>query len=421
VNGHTRKRHKPECAHRSSRGQKRCNCDGSWQARYPDPSGKAGAEISKTFRTEREAKLWLVQQTASQLDGTFIDPRRAERPFRDVLEAWRPSWPARLSPTTAARYASIVDLYLEPRFGSVPLRNITHEVVQTYIDELANALNEDGTRTNAPGTVRNIYSVLRNAMNQGVRRGYVKANPCTAIDLPRSAKEEQLYLTAAQVQALADRIDKHYRVLILTAAYMGLRAGELLALRRRDVDLLRGTLTVARSLKEVGGHQTFSEPKTSHSVRTISIPAFLREMLTEHLSSPLPGGDGPDALVFPSKTGKPLRHNLFYRRHFKPAVTGYVKADGTVVPGALPAHLHGLRFHDLRHTCASLSIAAGAHPKLISTRLGHSSITITLDRYGHLYESAEQSLGEALDALYAAAQTPPEPSNVTELRPAEEA
>src|SRR5436190_4216007 len=92
-----------------------------------------------------------------------------------------------------------------------------------------------------------------------------------------------------------------------------------------------------------------------------------------------------------SKAGKPLRHNLFYRRHFKPAVRA-----------ALPHHLHGLRFHDLRHTCASLSIAAGAHPKLISARLGHSSIQVTLDRYGHLFPSMEEALATALDAAFAA-------------------
>jgi integrase len=124
----------------------------------------------------------------------------------------------------------------------------------------------------------------------------------------------------------------------------------------------------------------------------MSLPTFLRKMLSEHLSLAT-GGDGPDALVFPSKNGHPLRHNLFYRRHFRLAAQR-----------ALPPEKTGLRFHDLRHTCASLAIAAGAHPKLISARLGHSSIQITLDRYSHLFPSVEEALAEALDAIYAAGE-----------------
>jgi integrase len=144
-------------------------------------------------------------------------------------------------------------------------------------------------------------------------------------------------------------------------------------------------------------------PTKNHTTRTVSLPKFLREMLNEHLSSHLPGGDGPDALVFPGPLGGPLRHNNFYRRHFKKAVKA-----------ALPADKHGLRFHDLRHTCASLLIAAGAHPKAIQERLGHSSIQITMDRYGHLLPSVDAALVEMLDATHAAASEPA--SNVVAMR-----
>ncbi len=158
-------------------------------------------------------------------------------------------------------------------------------------------------------------------------------------------------------------------------------------------------------MKDVDGKQEFGPVKTESSRRTVSLPAFLVAMLSEHLTQPS-HDSSPDGLVFPSKTGKPLRHNLFYRRHFKPAVAGYTDKKGVYHPGALPASKHGLRFHDLRHTCASLSIAAGAHPKLISARLGHSSIGITLDRYGHLFPSVESALADALDAAFVAQAEP---------------
>ena len=342
--------------------------------------------------------------------GTWVDPRKAERKFAEVVDAWKESWSNRIASTTASLYEGILAGYLIPTFGEVPIGRIDHGAVQRYVNRLTAA----GL---APGTVRNIYAVLRNALNRGVRLEWIRANPCTNIDLPRQRREEMLFLTADEVRLVAEQIDAHYRVLVYTAAYTGLRSGELLALRRQDADLLRGVIHVRRALKDVNGHLEFGDVKTAQSRRTVSLPAFLKEMLREHLAQPLPGGNGPEGLVFPSKTGKPLRHRLFYRRHFKVAVAGHIDKAGEYHPGALPASKHGLRFHDLRHTCASLSIAAGAHPKLISTRLGHSSITITLDRYGHLMPSIEEALAEQLDALYVADRDATQPvSNVSDLR-----
>jgi integrase len=297
-----------------------------------------------------------------------------------VIEAWRESW-LDIEPKTRAGYETIIRCHLLPEFGNTPVSRVTTEAVQTYVNRLA--------KTAGSGTVRNIYAALRNALNTGVRLKLLVVNPCSGVKLPRARRKEPVFLTAEEVQALADTITPHYRILVYMAAYTGLRAGEIHGLRRCDVDVLKGTIHVRQALKDVGGHQHFGPTKT-HDSRTVSLPAFLRAMLNDHLAALPPGT--PEALVFPSQTGKPLRHDLFYGRHFKPAVRK-----------ALPADKHGLRFHDLRHTCASLSIAAGAHPKLISARLGHSSIQITMDRYGHLYDSAEEALAESLDAAFVAA------------------
>ena len=179
-----------------------------------------------------------------------------------------------------------------------------------------------------------------------------------------------LFLEQEEVRALADAINPHYKTLVWTASLTGLRAGELLALRWKNLDLMHERLTVAEALKDVNGHLLFGPTKT-HEVRTISLPRFLVEMLREHLASAT-FGTGPEDLVFPGPQGGPIRHNAFARRNFRPAVKK-----------AVP-HKAGLRWHDLRHTAASLAIAAGAHPKQIQEMLGHSSITTTLDRYGHL-------------------------------------
>lgn len=415
MHGHTRKRHKPDCAQRRDK-RRRCNCNGSWQARMPDPANdNPNTEISKTFRTKQQAEDWLASQRGRQLDGTWIDPRRAERPFRDVVEAWQESWPGRLSPTTEMRYRSILNNYLLPEFGHRAIGHVTHEVVQRYINLLGTATDDEGKRAHAPGTIRNIYAVLRTAMAKGVRLGMVRVNPCTDVDLPRSRRQEMLFLSADEVRAVAEKIDPHYRVLIYTAAYTGMRAGELAGLQRQDVDLLRCVVHVRRALKDVNGRLELGPTKT-RAERTISLPAFLRKMLVDHLTEPTSSA-GPEASVFTMKGGGPLRHGLVYGRYFRRAVAGWTDKRGRMYPGALPERLHGLRFHDLRHTCAALSIAAGAHPKLIASRLGHSTIQITLDRYGHLYPSAEEALAEALDAAFSA-DTPGE--NIVSYGPRDE-
>jgi integrase len=376
-----------------------------WQARYPDPRYPGSTrKIERTFRTKRDAEYWLTQQQAALLNGAHIDPRQSDRPFADVLDAWKESWNGRLSPTTARRYESIVNNYLRPEFGRHRIGSITHEVVQRFITRLA------ANPKHAPGTVRNVYAVLRTAMAKGVRMGMVKVNPCTDVDLPRPRRREMLFLASNEVRAVAEAIGPHYRVLVYTAAYTGLRAGELAGLQRRDVDLLRGVIHVRRALKDVNGHLELGPTKT-HAHRTVALPAFLKTMLTEHLAGSS-GGTGPDAYVFTMKSGGPLRMGLVYGRYFKRAVAGYT-LRGKQIPGALPTEKQGLRFHDLRHTCAALSIAAGAHPKLIAARLGHSSITITLDRYGHLFPSVEEALAEALDAAFTAE---PALANVTAIR-----
>jgi integrase len=197
------------------------------------------------------------------------------------------------------------------------------------------------------------------------------------------------------------------------AAYTGLRAGELAALRRRDVDLLRGVVQVRQALKQLDGPDgpVFGGTK-SDKTRTVTLPKFLRTMLSEHLSGPAPGGAGADALVFTSPEGAVLRHGLFMRRVWYPTVRGDKKRK---IKAALPAELHGLRFHDLRHTCASLLIAQGAHPKIIQERLGHASITTTMNRYGHLFDGLDATLIDGLDAAHDEAANPPD--NVKRLPP----
>lgn len=207
-----------------------------------------------------------------------------------------------------------------------------------------------------------------------------------------------MFLTRDELRALADAMPRPQdRLAVYVAAITGLRAGELWALRRRDIDLDAGRLHVTRSLKELGDRLEFGKPKTRRSVRAVALPPDLAAELGEHLAELDPD---PDALLFTSPHGLPVRHGLFVRRTFRPAVAV-----------ALP-HKVGFRWHDLRHTAVALAIDTGAHVSEIMARMGHSSVTTTIDRYGHLMPSADGRLAVALDGLLSGGEV------VVPLRPA---
>jgi integrase len=190
------------------------------------------------------------------------------------------------------------------------------------------------------------------------------------------------FITPQHVAALAGTVDGHWEALVLSAAYAGLRWGELAGLRHQQLDLERRTIAVVEQLNETAGRLEWGPPKTAAGRRSVSIPSALAEVLAAHLERPLVSRSG---LVFPSPLAEPLRRSNFTRRVWAPATRS--------------VGLTGLRFHDMRHTAVALAIDQGAHPKAIQERMGHSSITVTLDRYGHLYEGLDNAIADGLDVV----------------------
>ena len=189
------------------------------------------------------------------------------------------------------------------------------------------------------------------------------------------------FLTAGQVESLAEEIASPYQTLVRFAAYTGLGAGEIGALRAGRLDLRSGIVEVTESLSDVNGTLIFGSTK-NYANRHVPMPPFQRELEAYLATRSL----GPEDLVFTAKLGGPLRHNLFSRRVFKPAV----RAAG------LP---EGFRFHDLRHTYAAFCIASTAGPYAVMRRMGHSSITVTYDTYGHLLPERGVEITANLESL----------------------
>jgi integrase len=389
-----------------------------WRARYPDPLRGGTTQIERVFGTKTAAQDWLLDMQHSAKTGTFIDPAASARRFADVVDEWRATW-TDLEPKTKAGYASILNKHLLPRYADAPVANITPDAVQKLVNELAT--------DHAPNTVRRVYTVLRAILALAVRRRYLASNAADQAKLPKKAPKNKarLYLTAAQVRTLAEAMPERYRVATYVAAYCGLRAGELWALRRKDVDLLHGELHVRQALKDIN---TTSEwltaaekgllfgPTKTHAERKLSLPSPIKAMLAEHLAGPFPGGASPDALIFTAPEGGPVRHGLFYQRVFKPTLRGDERNKDPKKrrKAALPKALHALRWHDMRHTCAALSLEVQPNLAMVQARLGHEDIRTTINVYGHLLPSVEAALADGLTATFNDAQRP----NVQSLRSA---
>jgi len=244
----------------------------------------------------------------------------------------------------------------------------------------------------ATGTVREARKILRLVLKTAVEAGAIKTNPCDGVRLARSEPEEMLFLTMDELLALSDAMRRpEYGLLVRFAGLTGLRAGEIGALRVGRVDLLRRRIDVVENVSEVNGHGLVYGPTKTYERRSVPLPAALADELAVLVRDR--AGDR-DAFVFTSPTGAPLRHHNFSERHFKPAVRRAGLPDG-------------LRFHDLRHTCAALLINSDppAHPLAVMKRLGHSSITGTYDTYGHLFPALDEALTASMDRSYRAARS----------------
>jgi integrase len=388
--------------------------DGStkWEARWRNPLNPAERR-ERIFRTRQEADRWLLELDSAAHTGTLVDPFRAQTPVQQIADEWQNTW-LDLEPKTKAGYDNILRKHVLPSLGSQPIQSVTPDVIQAWVTRLS-----DGPPRRNPTTVRNVYAVLRGLLRFAQERRYIASNPTSAVRLPKrrrgaaTDKPARLYLTPAEVNQLAKQLPAPYDTAIYVAAYCGLRAGELWALRREDIDAIRGTISVHRAFKEVYASNPQlatglieGAPKSRASNRTVSVPAPILSILRAYLSQPLPGGDEPESLVF-TQNGEPVRHGQFYKRIFRPAVWRAWPA---------PNKLRKLRFHDLRHTCASLSLAISPNLHVVKERLGHESITTTIDTYGHLIPSADAALMEGLGQMFLEAEQPPA-SNVRPLHP----
>ena len=352
----------------------------SWQARWRDPTG---AQHSKNFDRRIDAERFLITVEARKLAGTYIDPHAGRIRLGDFADQATAGWMNRRD-STKARDESYLRSLVLPVFADMPIGAIGLFDVQDWVSDL----DADGY---APATIRKAYQLLGRILNDAVNGGLIARTPCRDITLPKIEQTEKRFLSPEEITRLADTINPRYRALVITAAYTGCRIGELIALDTDRYQPDKRIIRIERSLAEVRGHLRFGQPKTAAARRAVTVPSWLPDVIDQHLAEYPPG---PDGLLFTAPEGGPIRRNTFRSRFWLPAV-----ADSVGQP---------MRFHDLRHSHVALLIAEGAHPAVIASRLGHTSVKTVLDVYGHLYEGLDRYAADTLNP-------PWDPSDVVAL------
>jgi integrase len=338
--------------------------DGRCIGEYSDALGRKRYISGKT---KAEVRSKLRQAIADRDAGIAYDSENLSVGL--YLERWLDSIQPTLRESTWERYESLTHLHIEPALGKVRLDKLNALQVQSLYRAKLNA----GLST---GTVRHLHVILLSALKQAVKWNLIKHNVCESVTPPRWQKPEIQPLSPEQVKTLLGAAkDEPLYPLYVLACTTGMRQSELLALAWDCVDLAVGTVQVKRTVWK----GKISSPKTPRSVRTIRLSRMAIHALEEHRKK-----HNGCAWVFPNQVGKPMDRHGFSNRRWKPLL----KQAG------LP---HTVRFHDLRHTCATLLLSQGINPKVISDMLGHSDVGFTLSVYAHVLPSMQQDAADSMD------------------------
>jgi integrase len=348
-----------------------------------DETGRRQQRWHSGYGTRREAQEALTELLGRVQHGTYVEPTK--QTLGGFLGDWLEAVKIRVRPTTHAMYESLLRLYAVPALGNAPLQRLT----TAQLDGLYGGVLAKGL---SPKSVRHLHATVRAALNDAVRWQLVPRNVALQATPPRPQPKEMHTWTVAELRAFLAQVEgDRLHAAYLLAATTGLRRGELLGLRWRDLDLGVGRLSITQTLVSVNYVPSFSAPKTARGRRSVALDPTTVSVLRAHRVAVLeerlalglgaPTEDGP---VFTDIEGGPL-HPVQFSDRF----------DRLVREAGVPR----IRFHDLRHTHATLSLQAGIHPKVVSERLGHASVGITLDTYSHAIPALQEEAAAKVAAL----------------------
>ncbi|HZU80056.1 MAG TPA: tyrosine-type recombinase/integrase [Acidimicrobiales bacterium] len=350
---------------------------GKWQAAYRAPDGR---ERTATFDKKVDAQRWINTNQADMARGVWIDPKAGEMPFRVFAEGWLADRPD-LRPRTVTLYRSLLRRHLLPAFGDQPLASVSSSAVARWHTAL---------KVKHPGAAASSYRLLRAIFATAVRDEKLVRSPCRVPSGATDRAAERPMLTVAQVDALTDAMPAELRAAVVLAAWGGLRRGEILGLRRSDIDPLRSQVRIERAQVELNdGSVIFGPPKTEAGTRSVHLPDHALAEIEHHLEAHV-GVEG-SALLFTGRGGVPMRPRTLAAA-FRAARSA--------------CRLGDVHFHDLRHFNLTLCAAAGATTRELMRRGGHASPAAAL-RYQHATEDRDKAIADALSALVSGADVVP--------------
>src|SRR4030042_1000645 len=375
------------------KGHIRQRSKGSWTLWVDlgcDPeTGKRQQKTLTIHGSKKDAERELRTILTRIEGGILIKPTKLT--VGEYLEQWLRDYViTNTAPSTADGYSDIVRSHLIPELGQLLLNALQPSHIQAYYARMLERGRRDGKGGLSAQTVKHHHRVLHEALKYAVKHGIIIRNIAEAVDPPRPDSKEMVTLEPENVHVFLDAAhDTPYYVPFYTALYTGLRRSELLGLRWRDIDLDLATLSVVQTLHHVPKKgYVFREPKTKRSRRLVDLSPSLALLLREHrankeLEKKLLGHMlMTDDLVFCYPDGTPLPPNSVPK-----AFKRIVKTLG----------ISNIRFHDLRHTHATIMLSQGVHPKVVSERLGHSSVAITLDTYSHVLPGIQAAVAKRFD------------------------
>ncbi len=341
----------------------------TYRMHWRDPSGH---QRNRSFKAEREARRFAVEVEASKLEGVYRDPRAASIKLAELEAQWRER--STLAPSSLALHDAIWRKWVAPALGERPLKTITKAVLRSFLDRV---YRESGSAW----TVQSAHRVIRKLLQEAVDDERIARNPALRLNLPKPRRKRFLVLTPGEIDRLAEKMPEHWRAFVYVVAYGALRFSEAAGLRLDDIDWLRRTIRIDTVIVEAGGHLSERPPKTEAGIRTVVLPTFVVEWLSEHMAKWPPG---PTGLLFHDGGGNPVRRSTFYRS-WRPACAA--------------VDLAGFNVRNLRHTGASLAITAGADVEHLAGRLGHSSSTVTSKIYTEIFEGRDREIADRLERL----------------------
>lgn len=335
-----------------------------WVAEVVHPGGVAG----ESFNLLDDAIEWLTAVKTEIRTGHFVDEHFRGCTLEDFIPTWK-STKVRASERTMLRYEDLLENQILPTLGNQKLVNISNRIVGVWCSTLLK-------QSTSVSNVRKAIALVKHILKQAEIAGAISRAPLVSVELPPQNKKVQRALTHFELNELAKKCGP-YEDFVLLLGTLGLRIGEARALTVADVDLSKRELSVSKSFTIDGNYRRAMGPTKSRQNRTIPIPAAIHSMLLQRTKGKL-----PSAWLFTGARGEPLSDGWFRKRWFNPAI-------GTL-------GLDGITIHNLRHTCASLLIQQGTQITTVSRILGHSTVTQTLNTYGHYYQN---DLAQSLQRL----------------------